>query len=150
MNCRAVLPASAFLGRTAAHATKEVSYRHVRDRSTSEQPKGSGLTVARRPNMGRKDKAPPLTKRKIKTERRCRRWQTFQRRRRLLGFDDVPQAERPRLATQRTPIALSLRSIEGWSAPRALKERLAADGASLECALSLSFFDCASRRFFGV
>ena len=63
--------------------------------------------------MGRKDKAPPLTKRKIKTERRCRRWQTFQRRRRLLGFDDVPQAERPRLATQRTPIALSLRSIEG-------------------------------------
>ena len=99
--------------------------------------------------MGRKDKAPPLTKRKIKTERRCRRWQTFQRRRRLLGFDDVPQAERPRLATQRTPIALSLRSIEGWSAPRALKERLAADGASLECALSLSFFDCASRRFFG-
>ena len=77
--------------------------------------------------MGRKDKAPPLTKRKIKTERRCRRWQTFQRRRRLLGFDDVPQAERPRLATQRTPIALSLRSIEGWSAPRALKERLAAD-----------------------
>ena len=36
----------------------------------------------------------------------------------------------------------------GLVGTRALKERLA-DGASLECALSLSFFDCASRRFFG-
>ena len=86
----------------------------------------------------------PVTRRKIKTERRRRRWQAFQRRRRLLGFDDVPQAERPRLATRPTPVVLSLRKIEGWSVPRALREKLSGGGSTLACALSLSFFDCAS------
>ena len=90
-----------------------------------------------------------MTKRKVKTERRRRRWQAFQRRRRLLGFDDVPRADRPRLATRPTPVCLSLRAVEGWAVPRALRERLAGGQATLACALSLSFFDCASRRFFG-
>ena len=90
-----------------------------------------------------------LTKRKIKSERRRRRWQAFRRRRRLLGFDDVPVAERPRIATVPTPICLSLRCVEGWSVPRALREKISGGSHALRCALSLSFFDCASRRFFG-
>lgn len=130
---------------TPQHAARSTGQRSSDREPVSTRSKGTTNEMGR----GSKDKAAPLTKRRIKTERRCRRWQAFQRRRRLLGFDDVPQIERPRLSTQRTPIVLSLRSIEGWSAPRALKERLAADGATLECALSLSFFDCASRRFFG-
>jgi len=92
-----------------------------------------------------------LTKRKVKTERRRRRWQAFRRRRRLLGFDDVPPAVRPRQATRPTPVAFAMRAVEGWSVPRALRARIAGGGAKhqLRCALSLSFFDCGSRRFFG-
>ena len=90
-----------------------------------------------------------LTKRKVKGERRRRRWQNFRRRRRLLGFDDVPAVERPRLSTRPTPVVLSLREVDGWSVPRALRERVGGGRRELRCALSLSFFDAASRRFFG-
>ncbi|KAH8048641.1 Ca2-binding protein [Aureococcus anophagefferens] len=85
-----------------------------------------------------------LTKRKVKGERRRRRWQNFRRRRRLLGFDDVPAVERPRLSTRPTPVAVAARGRRLERAA-ALRERVGGGRRELRCALSLSF-DAASRR----
>ncbi|KAJ8607018.1 hypothetical protein CTAYLR_006253 [Chrysophaeum taylorii] len=77
-----------------------------------------------------------LTKRKVKSERRRRRWQAFSRRRRRVAVE-----EGPHIATRLIPVCLRLRRSEGWSAPPGVKKHM--------ICVSLSFFDCASRRFFG-
>ena len=85
-----------------------------------------------------------LTGRKIKGERRRRRWEAFHRRgSKLLSFDDVPIDERPHLLSRGVPLCLNLGTVRNWPLSKELL------GRDVKYAVSLSFFDCGSRRFFG-